>query len=101
MVLEESGLYLAAFISCTSRAEAHKDKDKDKDKDRAGGLKPSQGSTQPPAAQTAGHPHGPVQAHTQSQHQGSRTKSPLKETTHGNVTSKENTDDGDEGRQNR
>ena len=30
-----------------------------------------------------------------------RTKSPLKETTHGNVTSKENTDDGDEGRQNR
>ena len=99
MVLEESGLYLAAFISCTSRAEAHKDKDKDKDK--AGGLKPSQGSTQPPAAQTAGHPHGPVQAHTQSHHQGSRTKSPLKETTHGNVTSKENTDDGDEGRQNR
>ena len=39
MVLEESGLHLAAFISCTSRAEAHKDKDKDKDK--AGGLKAS------------------------------------------------------------
>ena len=75
-------------------------------KDREGGSKVSQGSSHTHHAQghahAPGHGHGPDHAHAPGHaQQGSRTKSPLKETSQVNVATKDNAEEGEERKLNR
>ena len=104
-----------AFRSQFYRAEGVKES-----KDKEAGQKVSQGPSHAHApghvhapghahgtghAHAQGHAHGPAQAQGHSQApghiQGSRTKSPLKETSQVNVASKENAEESEERKMNR